>query len=31
MTDEDKNFGGFVVFDLKIWWCQVKMLYTKLK
>ena len=28
MPNEDKNIGGSLVLDLRIWWRQVKTLYT---
>jgi len=28
MANEDKNIGGSLVLDLRIWWRHVKTLYT---
>ena len=28
MPDEDENFGGSLVLDLRIWWRQVKTLFS---
>ena len=29
MLNEDKNIGGSLVLDLRIWWRHVKTLYSK--
>ena len=29
MPDEDKNFGGSLVFDFRKWWRHVKTIYKR--